>query len=192
MKTKLLIAVLFLFIAMILWFVFSSNYPIVFANLESISAFDFNKNYAASLAYYKNALETYSKDSKVLDSDEVKKEIERALMESMIEDILVGQELEKDIGKSDLDKLVNKKISESAKNQDADIQKAAEKLYGFSFDEFEKRILVPQAKKEILESRIFLAGGNFEEKLKEMKSKAQVMIFLPGFEWKDGKVIIKQ
>ena len=47
------------------------------------------------------------------------------------------------------------------------------------------------SKKEIFESRIFLSGENFEEKLKDIKSKAQIMI-LPGFEWGEKGVIIKE
>lgn len=189
-KNKLSIIILVLFIAIIGWFVLVANYPIIFVDLKPISAVDFNKNYAASLIYYKNALETYNnKDTKLLEADEIKKEIKRALLENMIENILIDEQLKKEIEIGDLKKLINKKIEEILNSQN--LPKAVEKLYGFSFNDFEQRILIPQAKREILESRIFLSGNNFEEKLNDMKSKAQVMIFLPEFEW-DGKgVIIK-
>ncbi len=187
-KYKLLIIILTLFIVIIGWFVFTANYPVVFVNLQPISAVNFNKNYIASLAYYKNALETYNnKYAKALEADEIKNEIKRALLESMIEDILIEKELKKEIKESDLKNLIAKRTEEVIKNQN--IGAAAEKLYGFSFNDFKNRVLIPRAKKEILESRIFLSGGNFEERIKEMKLKAQVMIFLPGFEW-DGKGVI--
>ena len=190
MKNKLLISALILFIAVILWFIFSVNYPITFVNLQPISAIDFNKNYSASLIYYKIALAIYNnKDAKLLEADEIKKEIKRALLENMIENILIDEQLKKEIKAGDLKKLINKKIEEISNNQN--LPKAVEKLYGFSFNDFEQRILIPQAKREILESRIFLSGGNFEEKLKDMKLKAQVMIFLSGFEWIEKGVIIK-
>ena len=191
MKNKILIAILILFVAVVLWFIFTTNYPIAFVNLKPISAVNFNKNYIASLTYYKNALETYNnKDAKVLEADEVKKEIKRALLESLIEDILVDEQLNKEIKTGDLEKLVDKKIEEISNNQN--LPKAVEKLYGFTFEDFKNKVLIPQAKKEILESRIFLSGENFEEKLKDIKSKAQIMIFLPGFEWGEKGVIIKE
>ncbi|MEK7634647.1 MAG: SurA N-terminal domain-containing protein [Patescibacteria group bacterium] len=191
MKNKILIAILILFVAVVLWFIFTTNYPIALVNLQPISAIDFNKNYASSLVYYKNALETYNnKDAKALEADEIKKEIKRALLENMIENILIDRQLKKEIKSSDLEKLIIKKIEEVINGQN--IQEAVEKLYGFSFNDFKKRILIPQAKKEIFESRIFLSGENFEEKLKDIKSKAQIMIFLPGFEWGEKGVIIKE
>ena len=76
MKNKILIAILILFVAVVLWFIFTTNYPIALVNLQPISAIDFNKNYASSLVYYKNALETYNnKDAKALEADEIKKKL---------------------------------------------------------------------------------------------------------------------
>lgn len=189
MKNKLLIIAAILFIVIVLWFIFFANYPIIFVNSKSISLADFNKNYNTSMTYYEKALKTYKQDEKILEADEIKKELKRATLDSLIENILIEKTLRQELSKNNLNGLVDKKIEEIIENQN--IQKAAETFYGFSFEEFREKVLVPLANKEILKSRVFLSGGNFEEKLKEMKSKAKVMIFLPGFEWDGNGVIIK-
>ena len=82
-----------------------------------------------------------------------------------------------------------------------DIGKEVETLYGVSLGEFKERFLKPQARKEIFESRLALENQELSAKggsasggnnwLKEIKSKTKAMIFLPGFEWSGGQVIIK-
>lgn len=181
-----------LFILMVLvvigWLIFSGTYPVAFVGFKPIFAEDFNKNYSASMVYYEKALKTYAKNSQMLEADEIKKEIKRAVLDNLIENALIKKELKKEVGQNELNRLIDKKIKEISESQT--FQKAAGTLYGFSFEEFKEKVLIPQAKREILESRIFLSGENFKEKLKEIKSKAKVMIFLPEFEWDGGKVII--
>jgi len=132
------------------WFIFGGNYPIVFVDFSAISAKDYNKNYLSSLNYYEKALKTYAQDLQVLEADEAKQEIKRAVLDNLIEDILIDRELKKEIKQDDLNVLVEKKINEISESQIAD--KAIETLYGFSFNEFRQRVLKPQAKKEILET----------------------------------------
>ncbi len=169
------------------WFIFGGNYPIAFIDFSVISARDYNKNYSSSLNYYEKALKTYAQDSQVLKADEAKQEIKRAVLDNLIEDILIDRELKKEIKQDDLSALIEKKISEISESQIAD--KATETLYGFSFNEFRERVLKPQAKKEILGNRLFLAGIDFDEKMKDIRAQARIKIFLSGFKWKDGEVV---
>jgi len=37
-----------------------------------------------------------------------------------------------------------------------------------------------------------LENGSFDQWLANAEKQAKIMIFLPGFEWKDGTVIIKK
>lgn len=171
------------------WFIFDGIYPIAFVGFKSISAKDFNKNYNASLNYYKKALETYSHDSKTLEADESKKEIKRAVLDNLIESVLIEEELKNELASKDFNILVEKKMSEISETQIVD--KAVETLYGFSYAEFRKRVLEPQAKREIFEGRIALKGENFSDKLTEMKKAARVKIFISGLEWENGSVVIK-
>ncbi len=173
--------------------ILSRSYPAALVNYQIIAVRDFYADYRASMAYYKNALDVYNeKDSAALESDEVKLEIQRAVLENLIEDILINEELKSQIGSVNLDKIVDRKIEESVGGQK--IQEAVETLYGLSFKEFRKRVLVPQAKREILEGRLFLQNPPAEpdEFLRKLKSKIRVLIFLPDFEWNGKEVIIKK
>ena len=139
------------------------------------------------MVYYEKALKTYAKDSQTLEANEIKKEIKRAVLDNLIENILIDRELKKELKQGDLDNLVKKKISDISESQTAD--KAVETLYGFSFSEFKERVLEPQAKKEILSDRLFLASVDFNERMKSVRSQANIMIFLPGLKWSGEEVI---
>lgn len=174
------------------YFILSRSYPLAVVDYQIIAARDFYANYRASITYYKNALDVYNeKDSAALESDEVKIEIQKAVLDGLIEDILIDKELKSQIGSVELDKIVGRKIEEAVSGQK--IQKAVETLYGLSFEEFKKRVLVPQAKREILEGRLFLQNppADLDEFLKELKLKSRILIFLPDFKWDGEKVIMK-
>ncbi len=175
------------------YFILSRSYPLAIVDYQIIAAGDFYANYRASITYYKNALDVYNeKDSAALESDEIRLEIQRAVIDGLVEDILIAQELKSQIGSAELDKITDRKIEEIISGRK--IREAVEKLYGLSFEEFKERVLVPQAKREILEGRLFLQNplvGGLDERLKEIKSKARILIFLPGFKWDGEKVIIK-
>lgn len=170
-------------------FVFFGYYPVAFVGIKPIFAGDYNKNFLTSLNYYEKALKIYANDSQALKADEAKIEIKRAVLDNLIENILIEKELKKEIKQGDLDALIEKKINEIPKDRITD--EAIESLYRFSFGEFRKRVLEPQAKKEILENRMFLAEIDFNEKMKNARAQAKVAVFLTGFEWNGKEVIIK-
>src|SRR3990172_1707825 len=94
------------------WIILFRLYPIALIDWKIISAKDFNKDYSAALTYYKNALELSGGDSKVLEADETGKEIKRALLENFIENVLIDEELKKDLSSDELGGLVDRKIGE--------------------------------------------------------------------------------
>ena len=168
----------------------SSIYPVALVNWQLISFQTFKKDSAAAIYYYQKALETYSKnDIAVINSSEVKQEIERAVFDKLIENVLIHQELRKRLKNNELERMVENKIEETIKGKN--IEKEVKILYDLSLDEFKERLLKPQAEQEILASRLLLENKNFDEWLKEVKSKAKVIILLPNFKWKDGQVMIK-
>ncbi|KKQ22171.1 hypothetical protein A2999_00840 [Candidatus Wolfebacteria bacterium RIFCSPLOWO2_01_FULL_38_11] len=172
------------------WVILTESYPVVLVNFKIIGAGDFSRNYASSLFYYKNAAKVYGKEnSDLFDAEEVRQEIKRALISSLIENVLINEELNKEINSLDLEKMIDEKIEKAVGEKE--INRAAESIYGLSYDNFKTQMLIPQAKKEILEEKTALKGENFEEKMEELKSKAKVMIFLSGFEWDGKEVIIK-
>ena len=163
------------------YLILSQSYPVALVDWKPIFAKNFNNDYQAALVYYKNALEIYAKDSAVLDADETKTEIKRAILDNLIE-----KKLRQEIGNDKFYETISNKIEEAVKK--GDVRKAAETIYGFSFDEFKERVLAPQAKKEVFED---FFKKDFEEKLKEIKSTAKIIMLLPDFEWNGEGVIIK-
>lgn len=152
---------------------------------------DFNEAYAASLNYYEQTQKVYGDDSQLLRSEEVKNEIKKAFLTSLIEDVLIDKELKKEIKSADLKRLVDNKINDIKQGENA--EKAAKILYGFSYEIFKEKVLAPMAKKEILEGRLYyLNNKNIDEYSKEIKEKAKIIILLSGFDWNGKEVIIKK
>lgn len=187
-KTTIIIA-LILTIGIGAYIIISHSYPVVLVGSQLISAGDFREHYSGAYKYYRNILELYAKDAAVLNADETKKEIERAVLDGLIEDVLIDEELKKIMSAADLGRMVEEKISKIENGEK--ISKEASVLYGFSADDFKKRVVIPQAKSDILGNRIFLENGNFEEKLKELKRNAKVVILIPGFSWIGEGVVLR-
>jgi hypothetical protein len=162
---------------------------VVLVGAKTISAGELTDYYNGAYKYYQNMLELYTKDTAVLSAAETKKEIERAVLNTLIEDILIDEELNKIMNDVDLDRVVKEKISKTG--DIGKIEKGAAVLYGFSVRDFRQKVLIPQAKSDILRDRIFLEAGNFEEKLKELKRSAKVAILISGFSWNGESVVIK-
>ena len=190
-KKKIIFIISSVIVVVIIIVIITQSYPVVLVNWRPISLKSFQKDVLIAVSYYQKALETYDKNqAAVMNSKEVKQEIERAVLEKLIEDNLIQQELEKRLKNNELEKMVNDKIEEALIGKD--IGKEVETLYGVSLGEFKERFLKPQARKEIFESRLALENQELNNWLKEIKSKTKAMIFLPGFEWKEEGVIIKK
>ncbi len=173
---------------------FAKAYPVIFVDYRPISAGDFEKYYNGAYRYYQNI------DAAALDAEGAKKEIQRAVLDMLVKDKVINMELSRLMKPGDLAKAVERKIAEINNSQNT--QKGAEILYGFSADEFQKQVLIPEAKWEILRDRLFLSGEilsapsggedkNFEEWLKGVKSKAKVIILASGFSWNGDSIVIR-
>ncbi|MBI3588867.1 MAG: SurA N-terminal domain-containing protein [Candidatus Liptonbacteria bacterium] len=163
-------------------------YPIASVNGHLVSARTFWKNYQADAVYYQAFL-------KSLGPDDLKKtgqnqppntlEIKRLVLTKLIEDVLISKEAQNELG-NDLDSLVKSRIDKV--DQNPDLQKAAEGIYGLALSDFKQEILVPLAKEEILTGRLFLKGQKFEDWLSDTKKTSHVSVFSSQFYW-DGKEI---
>jgi len=192
MDRKKLIILISSAVAIIIIVIISAKlYPIAFVGWQPVIYGDFNKNYNSAVFYYTKAISTYNKsNTDIINSSEVRNEIKRAGLEALIEDILILNELKKIFSSSELKNQIDKNVT--AAIQGKDIKKEIETLYGLSVSEFTKYFLKPQARREILEARLRLENGSFDQWLANAEKQAKIMIFLPGFEWKDGTVIIKK
>ena len=189
-KKSFILIVLFIILLIFGAVIWKKSYPIILVGSNIITAKNFNEDFSASLNYYEQNQKIYGGDSQLLQSEEVKNEIKRALLTSLIEDILIDKELRKEMKSEDLARLVINKIGDIKQGENA--EKAAKILYGFSYDIFKKKILEPMAKKEILEGRLYLNDKNIDEYLEKIKSKTKIIILLPEFDWNGKEVIMKK
>lgn len=187
---KFLILLLIIIIGISVYFFVFQFYPIILIDWQPISFKSFKKDLNIAFNYYQRILETYDKkQATVMNSEEIKKEISRSVLDKLIEDELIRRELKKRLKNNEIEKMTDGKIEEAIKRRD--IEKEVKTLYGVSFNEFKERLLKPQVKKEILEARLRLENKNIDNWLKEIKLKTQVLVFLPDFIWSGEGVIIK-
>ncbi len=189
-KKKIIFIISSVIVIVIVIVIITQLYPVVLVNWQPISLKSFKKDVLVATSYYRKALETYDKNQvTVMNSKEVKQEIERAVLDKLIENSLIQKELEKRLKNNEIEKMINDKIEEALRGKD--IEKEVETLYDVSLDEFKERFLKPRARWEIFESRLALENQEIGDWLKKIKSKTKIMIFLPGFEWKEREVVIK-
>ena len=96
-------------------------------------------------------------------------------MDKLIKDKITDEILIKKLGRKELKRQVDEKITNLAINNE--IAKASQVLYNLSLEDFKKLILVPQAKIEILKEQ----GIDLEK----IKKSYQPIILIPEFYWQD-------
>lgn len=175
--------VIFVFIigvTLLFLFVVRGNYyPIAFVNSKPISAHKFLKDFRAASLYYENMVRTYTPTSTPL-SGVTLADLEAAVLTQLIEAALVDKATREEVG-VDLDRLVQERVSRY--EDDAQFRRAVETLYGLDFEDFREEVLVPQAKRDILASRLFFEGREFDEWLVEAKQAASVVLLTKNFFW---------
>lgn len=157
-------------------------YPVAMVNSDLISAKTLNEEFAAALRYYSAALK--GKDRINIESREFRREIRRATLSDLIDKSLIYKEAKNRVG-NDLDNLVNNKIDQQLVNR-KNVEDAAKLLYGLNLADFRELVLIPQARKEILEGRLFLEKKDFDSWLSEAEKNAKVFIITPEFYWNSG------
>jgi len=189
-KNKVLIALLLAVLSGIVFLILNQSYPVVLVNWQSVSAKTFNNDFNTAIFYYTKAAETYDKSqASAINSPQTRIEIERAVLEKSVENILIMDELEKSLKNGEIDQMVKNKIDEVFIGQD--IAKQVATIYNLSLDAFKSQVLTPQARLEILQARFALENKNFDDWLASAKKQAKVVILLPGFAWNGERVVVK-
>ncbi len=192
---KIFVSALVVLILLAVYLIVVGYWPTAFVNYQPIYYKEFQTDYLISHRYYQNSLKASGKDPVVLEADEVKNELKRAVLESLIGERLIDEELNKIIKSQDLSRMIEDKIAKNDLNSE-NFKKGSEMIYGLSPEEFKKSVLVPKAKEEILEGRLISENNPLSNRLdgwlKEKKSRAKIIILLPGFGWNKGEVEIKK
>ncbi len=187
---KIILAIIGLLVIGGIYTIISQSYPVALVNWQLINAKNFNSDFNTAVFYYDKVIETYNKNAtSSIDSNLVKQEIKKAVLDKSIENILVIDELKKRLATSELKQMVENKIDDTLNGQD--IEKQVATLYNLSLNAFKERVLFPEARLEILQARFALENLNFDEWLTSAKKQANVIILLSGFGWNGEGVMGK-
>lgn len=85
-------------------------------------------------------------------------------------------------------KNVEQAISES---QGLALEEAAQKLYGLSAADFKKLVLIPASEKDLLFKHYEYNPSELDALWDDLGKNAEVKIYYPGYEWRDGEVRVK-
>lgn len=174
----LLIAVMAVFLAFLY---ITKLYPVAIVNGDYITARNYEVNLDVAVNYAKGIAGDKAENQEMIESVEFKKETQRSVLESLVEARLISDYLDKNIKAKDLKAIIENKIKSAIGGKD--VAKGIAKLYGLSVSDFEKLVLIPQAKYEIIEGRFMIENKNFSEWIKEAKQTAKVTIYISGFKW---------
>jgi hypothetical protein len=171
-------------------------YPIALVNTLPIHYVDFKKDLKAGLVYYNQFSEIYNKKGQNIikdkkeDSAIIEKELQKAVLDTLIENILIDEGLRQRMKKKEINDLVNEKIEKALIG--VNIKDLANKMYGLSADDFIDNFLRPQAKRDILSNRLNFENTNLNDWLKNEKKRAKVIILLSNFQWNGDGVQVKK
>lgn len=163
-------------------------YPVAVVDRSLVTANRFETEYAVAYHYYLRALAN-SEDTDPRGRD-FKIELRRAVLEDLIDQVLISRDLIVRVGK-ELPEIVENKIVAAQKADLKTIEETAKLLYGLSLADFKALVLEPQAKKEILQGRLFLEKKEYDSWLREAKKNAKVFIITPEFYWQDSSVKLR-
>jgi hypothetical protein len=175
----------------IIFFFFLSvgYYPIALIGGDIVSAREFFMHYESAVVYSTNLVSTYGQSSSVAAPPVETLELQASVLEQLIEDVFIEQELLREMGKDEMNRLVEAKVGKY--DSDARLRRAAPALFGVGFDVLRQRLLMPRARREILTGRLFLKGEDFNAWLSRQKRERRVLIFSGALDWRDGGVKTK-
>lgn len=165
-------------------------YPAVIVNFDIITAEKFSKESLTAYKYFQNQLSAGGSDPKTLDTPQARLEIRRAALDNLVSNSLIYRELNYRF-KNDYQSVAKNKIDQVLKNND-NLQAGVKTLYGLELSEFKDQVLLPRAYQEILEGRMFLNSENFNDWLKNSRTKATIIILSPEFNWDGNTISIKK
>jgi len=180
-KPKITFLIIILLIAIVFGLAWATGYyPIAFVKpagsgwlgWQLIFAKSLDTNYSIALNFYKNQL----KNKEI--SVDAQKEIKRATLQSLIEDKIIENEINKKIGTSEFKKQIDEKLNKIDLSTD-EIKEGAKLLYGLSVDQLKDTVLTEQAKREIAASLFSSTDRNLADWLKEKLKSSKIIVLIP-------------
>lgn len=190
MNRKYLIFIGIIAVGIMAIVLFDGYWPAAFVGYNSISYRTFEKSYQTSFKYYQNSLIAEREDLGAMESEDFKKDLKRAVLESLIEQKIIKSALKEKLGKKDFKDMVAAKIEKF--NADSEYFKlGSQLLYGVSAEDFKKIVLEPMAQRELLEGRLFGDNKKLIDWFVDEKPKTRVLILTSGFYWSGDSVVVE-
>ncbi|MBI2075614.1 MAG: SurA N-terminal domain-containing protein, partial [Candidatus Harrisonbacteria bacterium] len=121
-------------------------YPVATVNGAVVTADEFQHTAVAALNFYVKAKERVAaRQLTVEERDALFDEIRRATLDKLVEESLIEAELKRRVG--DATARAEEKLKAAER---ADFREAVPQLYGVSYDDFLALVLLPQARREVL------------------------------------------
>lgn len=178
MQYKVLFLAIIFFGLLSYYFVHTDNYPTAYVNGRLIFKKEFTAYYNAALVYYQNALRATPEGLEQANTSDFLEEVRRAALDKLVENVLIYKELKRQIGGS-LASLIDQKIPE--------FNEAVAGIYGLTPAQFKNLVLVPQAQREILESK-FNGNDSIDDWLAKAKKSAKVLVFSATLKWSGERI----
>ncbi|MDI6717706.1 MAG: SurA N-terminal domain-containing protein [Patescibacteria group bacterium] len=187
---KIIFIVAAVLIISAIFILYKGYWPAAFVGFQPITYAEFQKAYGATSHFYESSLKLYNEDPLLIQSDDVKNELKRAVLDSLIENKIIDKELSNRYKPDDLEKIISEKIGKTDMNLN-EVQKGSEILYGLSPKDFKEVVLITKAKQEILEGNLFGENKNYDIWIHEEKLKLKVKIFISNLYWDKAEVKLK-
>ncbi|MBI2406187.1 MAG: SurA N-terminal domain-containing protein [Candidatus Harrisonbacteria bacterium] len=161
-------------------------YPVATVNGAVVTADEFQHTAVAALNFYVKAKERVAaRQLTVEERDALFDEIRRATLDKLVEESLIEAELKRRVG--DATARAEEKLKAAER---ADFREAVPQLYGVSYDDFLALVLLPQARREVLNDALAADAVDAQTWLANARETAQARIFLPALVWQNGTVEI--
>lgn len=164
-------------------------YPAMSVNGFWLSQRQVEKNLAAAGRYEENFVRTYrpllSSSSGTVNLSDLK----AAVLSSLVDQTLIHRVLKADLGPR-FESLVHERLNEVVSS--TEIFEAGRALYGLDREDFKEIVLVPQAERDLLTSRLFLKSKKLSDWLDLERRQSQVRVFSDKFYWDGERVAAKK
>lgn len=186
MKTlSLILAIIFGFFVVVTT---TSFYPVALVDGSILFLRTWHKAEEASRRF--TNLDLQSRGAPTIDfadpgAAEILLDIKKGTLTFLIEDIILIQEGKRVI--EGFEVLSRERVVEALKGG-GDSEKAAQRVYGLSFQDFRGLVLMPQARRDVLKEALQEKGQDFEEWFRGVKKGKEVRLFFVPFSW-NGELV---
>lgn len=164
-------------------------YPIFVVNGSPIIAHRFDKIYRAALLYRGNFMKTYAPSASGTAALLSGEDLEINILNQLVDMKLIDAGVRREVG-DDLSELIAGKIKKY--DDKADLKTAAESLFGITYADFRKEVLIPQAEWDILAGRLYLRGEDINNWLANARRSAEVIVFSKRFRWDGSRITVNE